>query len=370
MQLALTSTKMLASLALGAAAWLAGCHAQAAPATQPDLYIGPTNFAGYDNYAFRDNVTTAQVVVASNASSAPARFICAFPEGNTGVLTYFLPQTNGSTLGISLDKASLASVNAADNQTGLQGKLQLSNDARLGVTIVGSVRTIRDYTEGSGLMHEIFNYTLGAYNASSVQFVRHWINGTTVQYLTLSAVDNINFTTTPNANATIQPGITLSRQDTSRNATISFVTSFNYTDLPVLAPGLTTPNIFLSEPPANASQGLTKVLGALTNSSSGGGNASSSAYIEQAQVVSFLGYENTFLAGGWRFLTCTCLGQPSAYRSDRQLADFGRDTLLTLRLLLPIMSSTSAEAILGSVLERLNTTGTVCHEETVRVTRW
>ena len=45
--------------------------------------------------------------------------------------------------------------------------------------------------------------------------------------------------------------------------------------------------------------------------------------------------------------------------------DFGRDTLLALRLLLPIMTPTASEAVLGAVLERINSTGAVCHEETV-----
>jgi hypothetical protein len=67
-----------------------------------------------------------------------------------------------------------------------------------------------------------------------------------------------------------------------------------------------------------------------------------------ANQAAFLAYDSKFLAGGWRFLTY-----------------FGRDTLLALRLLLPVISPTSAEAILGAVLERLNTTGAVCHEETI-----
>jgi hypothetical protein len=67
-----------------------------------------------------------------------------------------------------------------------------------------------------------------------------------------------------------------------------------------------------------------------------------------ADQVAFLSYADKFLAGGWRFLTY-----------------FGRDTLLALRLLLPVVSPTSAEAILGAVLERVNETGTVCHEETI-----
>ncbi len=39
--------------------------------------------------------------------------------------------------------------------------------------------------------------------------------------------------------------------------------------------------------------------------------------------------------------------------------------MLALRLLLPVISQTSAEAILGAVIERTNDTGTLCHEETV-----
>ena len=67
-----------------------------------------------------------------------------------------------------------------------------------------------------------------------------------------------------------------------------------------------------------------------------------------ANQAAFLSYTDKFLAGGWRFLTY-----------------FGRDTLLSLRLLLPVISQTSAEAVLGAVIERTNSTGTLCHEETI-----
>ena len=39
--------------------------------------------------------------------------------------------------------------------------------------------------------------------------------------------------------------------------------------------------------------------------------------------------------------------------------------MLALRLLLPVISPDAAEAILGAVLERSNTTGALCHEETI-----
>jgi hypothetical protein len=79
-------------------------------------------------------------------------------------------------------------------------------------------------------MHEIFNYTLGPFNSTSVSLIRHWINGTTVQYLNYAVVDNFNLTVIPSQNATLPPNITLTRLDQSRNGTLSFTSTFNYTD--------------------------------------------------------------------------------------------------------------------------------------------
>ena len=64
--------------------------------------------------------------------------------------------------------------------------------------------------------------------------------------------------------------------------------------------------------------------------------------------MSFLTYNTTFFAGGWRFLTY-----------------FGRDTLLTVDLMMPILSSEAIETVIGAVIERTNSTGALCHEETV-----
>jgi hypothetical protein len=297
------------SLTLGASFCLAGSLLTARQAVQtntstsvPDLLLGPIYFAGYDNYVYRDDVTSAQVVLSANASTDPSRLILAFPKGNTGALTYFLPFTNGSTLDVGLDRTSLRSVSQSDNQTGLSGNLTLTSDATLGVTLIGSVRTLRDYTEGSGLTHEIFNYTLGEYNASSVQLVRHWINGTTVQYFTLASIENAVFNVTPSSNVTLPPTIDINRNDSSGNASISFTCTFNYTDMPQLSPGLQPSDVFLSEAP----NGSTRYVGEILQALQGGGSNGSSgpSYVGRAQEVSFLTYEKEFLAGGWRFLTC------------------------------------------------------------------
>ncbi|GFZ48643.1 hypothetical protein JCM24511_06392 [Saitozyma sp. JCM 24511] len=338
---------MFAALYGGVA--LAAAGFAAAQNSSAGLDFGPVDFAGYNNYVYRDNVTAAQIVVTDSSSVyKPSRFITAFPNGNTGALVYFVPlntTSNPSPLGTTLNFSSVHSVSGASNQTGLQGEVSVSGDLEFGVTLIGSVRTLRDYVESGGkTFHSVFNYTLGNYSASSVTLVRNWINGTTVQYFTWDAVSNGAFNVTPNANVTLPPNITLTRQNTSSNATLRFTSTFNFTGTTPQTPfiplvGLGKDSLFetTSTAGSNVTSSLTNVLNAIQNNGSA-----------VANQAAFLAYDSKFLAGGWRFLTY-----------------FGRDTLLALRLLLPVISPTSAEAILGAVLERLNTTGAVCHEETI-----
>ena len=73
-----------------------------------------------------------------------------------------------------------------------------------------------------------------------------------------------------------------------------------------------------------------------------------SADARALDVLAFLAYEEKLLAGSWRFLTY-----------------FGRDTLLALRLLLPVLRPPVVEAGLGAVLDRLGPDGEVAHEEAI-----
>lgn len=65
-------------------------------------------------------------------------------------------------------------------------------------------------------------------------------------------------------------------------------------------------------------------------------------------TLAFLAYREKLLAGSWRFQTY-----------------FGRDTLISARLLMPALSETAVEAALASVLERLSPQGEVAHEEDI-----
>jgi hypothetical protein len=65
-------------------------------------------------------------------------------------------------------------------------------------------------------------------------------------------------------------------------------------------------------------------------------------------VLTFLSYQEKFLAGSWRFNTY-----------------FGRDTLMSVRLLMPVLQPKAVEAGLGAVLTRLSPQGEVAHEEDI-----
>ncbi|MGH8300980.1 MAG: hypothetical protein ACRET5_05860, partial [Steroidobacteraceae bacterium] len=65
-------------------------------------------------------------------------------------------------------------------------------------------------------------------------------------------------------------------------------------------------------------------------------------------TLTFLSYRQKLLAGSWRFDTY-----------------FGRDTLMSVRLLMPVLSPTAVEAGLDSVLARLSPRGEVAHEEDI-----
>lgn len=65
-------------------------------------------------------------------------------------------------------------------------------------------------------------------------------------------------------------------------------------------------------------------------------------------VLTFLSYKEKFLAGSWRFNTY-----------------FGRDTLMSVRLLMPVLAPEAVDAGLGAVLTRLSPTGEVAHEEDI-----
>lgn len=275
-----------------------------------DVLTEHLSFSSYDNYLYRNNVTASQLLFTqTNVTSTRTRFIAAFPAGNSGAMAYFKPAAgNSSTLTLSLVEGSLKSVQNPYNQTGIAGQWQLSQNAELDIAILGSVRALRDYVEGGGILHPDMNYTVMQSGSNSVTLYRNFFNDSIAMNFTMSTDKAIN----GNGILTFPAG------------TYDFSVTLNETSLQGI-------------PPATLINSQNQTI--VTNSSTA----------NSVKSVAFLSYSEKLLAGGWRFLTY-----------------FGRDSLISLRVLMPILSSNSVEAALGAVLERANATdGELCHEETI-----
>jgi hypothetical protein len=77
-------------------------------------------------------------------------------------------------------------------------------------------------------------------------------------------------------------------------------------------------------------------------------NSTAQADAAARNALTFLSYQEKFVAGSWRFNTY-----------------FGRDTLMSVRLLMPALTAQAVDAGLGAVLTRLSPQGEVAHEEDI-----
>jgi hypothetical protein len=283
----------------------------------------------YENYFYSDCHSSTQVVVTSpqsdsNLTIIGPRLLVAWPAGNSGIVTYFEPQNgiNGS-LGIKLQDATNSNQTiqpiyidsgSGNPIVGISSLINFNSSSVFSLAILGSIRTIRDFTEGPSLLQPVIqnatNFTMGA--SGQVVISRIWLDNVTETTFT--------FTSTGSGNLNLD-GSKL----TFDAGTYNFTATFDY---PQLTP-LPTKLVLNPE-----SQGLI------------------SQNLDQTTSLSFLSYSTKLLAGAWRFLTY-----------------FGRDSMISLLLLQPVLSEGDGgaiEAVIGAVLERVNRTdGSVCHEETI-----
>ncbi|RVX70180.1 hypothetical protein B0A52_05513 [Exophiala mesophila] len=288
----------------------------------------------YENFFYSDCNSDTQVVVTSplpesNLSIIGPRLVVAWPAGNSGICTFFQPSNgrNGSlsmtlvnsTLGNPLSPVFRDASNSSDYPVvGVEGVLLFNSSATLTIPILGSIRTIRDFTEGPSLLHDVIQdaINLTRYEGTGASYSRLWLDNVTTS----------TFTIVPFGNT--QTNISIDTENKTIDFGAGFYTfsaSFNYPQLTQLPPD--------------------EVL-----------NEASASLIDQqpdqTTSLSFLSYSEKLLAGAWRFLTY-----------------FGRDSMISALLLEPVLSQgngSATEAVIGAVLERINRTdGSVCHEETI-----
>lgn len=179
------------------------------------------------------------------------------------------------------------------------------------VPILGSIRSVRDFVEGPSLLRPILQDALEFQNMS---------NGVNIHRLWLDNVTTMDFGFYTSGNGSVS----LNNRSVSFTAgQYRFNCSFNYTQL-------IQPN-----------------ESAILNSASQV-NATNNFTSQNVEDLSFLTYSDKMLAGTWRFLTY-----------------FGRDTMIAMLLMRNRLSPFALEAGIGAVLERSNTTGVICHEETI-----
>lgn len=285
-----------------------------------------------ENYFYSDCHVAAQVVVtspqpSSNLDIVRPRIIVAWPAGNSGVCAFFEP-ANGVK-----GSLSIAAVNISDSKqldfvykssssaeglpsVGVSGALQFNSSAKLTIPILGSVRTIRDYTEGSSLTPEV---------QIAVEFSEAEDGGAVLKRVWFDNQTTVELGFKPYDTETDKPVKINNRTLEFEAGRYTFYADFNYPQLKQLTP---------SEVLNPESQSLI------------------SQYPDQTKSLSFLSYSEKLLAGAWRFLTY-----------------FGRDSMIAALLLEPVLSQGEGgaiEAVIGAVLERINRTdGTVSHEETL-----
>lgn len=286
----------------------------------------------YDNYFLSDCHSSGQVVVTSplsdsNLTIIGPRVVFAWPAGNTGVVAYFAPSsgvngtlgirlvntTNASPLAMTYEPAPAKALNR-NASYGISTTIEFNSSAKLTVAILGSIRTIRDFVEGPSLLRPQIQ--------SQIVYTATPDGGISLSRLWLDNITTMEVTFTPSSNETASLNNKTVSLDAGRYVLNA---SFNYPQLKELSPQ----DVLRTEASALAEQDP-----------------------DQVNALAFLSYNTKLLAGAWRFLTY-----------------FGRDSMIAALLLQPVLSQGKGgaiEAVIGAVLERVNSTdGSVCHEETI-----
>lgn len=257
----------------------------------------------HENLFFREGPVSAHLVLGGG------RIVIALPAGNSGIGLW--SDEAGKTTAMHLAEP-LAPLTISDGQGrplhGITGVVEIAAP-RFTITtaILSNIRVLRDFALTG--KREPLVETPPVPDGTEVRWHRDRLDGAPGFALTLAPL---------NGTATVNPDSTVTL--TSRDG--------GALRLRIAAAGGETP--------------LTPIRAADLLKDSAQPDATA------RNVLEFLSYREKLMAGSWTFNTY-----------------FGRDTLMSLRLLLPVLKPAALEAGLGAVLERLNPAGEVAHEEDI-----
>ncbi len=229
------------------------------------------------------------------------RILVAFPAGNSGVGLWFAPLTRAATWRLEQPPRPTTAPGIAGPQPAVVTIASIdAPELRIKQAVLSSIRFLRDYQSVGRFPKEVAVDPVIAGN--SIRWSRPRLDGKPGYLLQVRLLSG-----------SIRAGAIVA--DAGRPIRMEITASSGETPLTGLA--------------------QSELLNARAANDPGARNA-----------LRFLSYREKFLAGSWRFQTY-----------------FGRDTLMSLRLLMPVLQPQAIEAGLGSVLARLDARGDVAHEE-------
>jgi len=257
-----------------------------------------------ENAFYQDGGIAAHLLLSSGERP---RVLVAFPAGNSGVGVWFEDTTPPVQWTLGTVKGRIATVQS-HRWNGIEAQASLAADRLvLKDAVLGSVRVLRDYQ--LGLPYPDGTGASPKMSERQVQWRRDRLDGAPGYEISLTA-DNGRFkreggklVLSPDREG--QPLRLRIRAFTGETPLTPFATS--------------------------------ELLNDKVN-----------ADLRSQQALRFLSYREKYLAGSWRFDTY-----------------FGRDTLMSLRLLMPVLQPPAVEAGIGAVLARLSPGGEVAHEEDI-----
>ncbi|WP_262692928.1 hypothetical protein [Kordiimonas aestuarii] len=291
---------------LGFALLLSACaDRQASPdVPEPELHFSITEGNIYNEF-YRDGAVAAHTVLTSGAKP---RLIVAYPAGNSGVSLWFEEAESIATWAKPTHMRPVTEARQTGTLYGVAMDLRVDAPSlALENVVLGNIRVIRTY------LHE---KTLDARLSVKPQrdgdaFV--WSRAR------LDGVGGYKIALTPTGDTRVENETGSFRLVAGSSGQLTFHLTALTGDTP-LTP-LTRNRLLL---PSAAQDELSR------------------------DILAFLSYEEKLLAGSWRFNTY-----------------FGRDTLLTTALLMPVLQDSAVDAAIGSVIDRLADTGGVAHEEDI-----
>jgi len=261
---------------------------------------------GQINQFYREGKISAHLLM---RSSKKPRLLVVFPAGNSGTGLWF--DDTVQAVNWSLDAPLTPAVSRDELGRSLYGiTADVSVDASqltLRQALLSSVRFLRDYNGGNAVPPDIL--TAAAVSGTVATWRRNRVDGAPGYALSVAVTGGGTLAAGTNG--------TLQLRAAAGSTTLHLHVQAMSGETP-LTP-ITRADLF---------------------------NETVNPDTQSQNVVDFLSYQDKLLAGSWQYNTY-----------------FGRDTLISVRMLMPVLEPTAIEAGLSAVLNRLSPDGKVAHEE-------